>query len=143
MMNGTDIRRSKTYWTQITFNVNSLNLLIVAIILVSSEIDANTPIIGDRWKLMLNRDARIGEDKLVEKKRVSKRDITKKFFFSSFLTSRSFQQNRKTSCSHVHCYRIKKMYPVPLKNNLRFTYILINHRLNRSTILNNDIERII
>lgn len=69
MMNGTDIRRSKTYWTQITFNVNSLNLLIVAIILVSSEIDANTPIIGDRWKLMLNRDARIGEDRLVEKKR--------------------------------------------------------------------------
>lgn len=139
MMNGTDIRRSKTYWTQITFNVNSLNLLIVAIILVSSEIDANTRIIGDRWKLMLNRDARIGEDRLVEKKRV----ITKKFFFSSFLISRSFQQNRKTSCSHVHCYRIKKMYPVPLKNNLCFTYILINHRLNRSTILNNDIERII
>lgn len=49
MMNETDIRRLKTYWTQI--NINSLNLLIVAIILVNSEIDANTPIIG--WKLML------------------------------------------------------------------------------------------
>lgn len=82
MMNGTDIRRSKTYWTQITFNVNSLNLLIVAIILVSSEIDANTPIIGDRWKLMLNRDARIGEDRLVEKKKSHNKEIFLLFFFN-------------------------------------------------------------
>lgn len=51
MMN--DIRRLKTYWT-LMFNVNSLNLLIIAIILVNSKIDANTPTIEDHWKLMSN-----------------------------------------------------------------------------------------
>lgn len=59
-----DIRRLKTYWTLIMFNVNSLNLLIVAIILVNSEIDANTPTIEDHWKLMSN----ICKDRSAEEK---------------------------------------------------------------------------
>lgn len=59
-----DIRRLKTYWTLIMFNVNSLNLLIIAIILINSKIDANTPTIENRWKLMSN----ICKDRSAEEK---------------------------------------------------------------------------
>ena len=46
------------------FNIDSFNLLIVAIILVNSEIDANTPTIEDHWKLMSN----ICKDRSAEEK---------------------------------------------------------------------------